>query len=377
MELLTPAPARPIAAPAPVAPPQVWVLLGYGAGGNDQLLRLARALGWPFEAKRLRYNMLNYCPNPLLGASAATIDRHRSDRLAAPWPDLVIAASRRAAPVARWIRRQSGGRTRLVHLLHAQAPLHHFDLVVTMPQYRLPERPNVLHHLLPLNVPEPEALRAAAAEWELRLAGLPRPWIAVLVGGDSSTYRMSSAVAARLGAEASAAARAAGGSLLVTTSPRTPPAAAASLVGAIDAPAHVYLWHEQRGSENPYRAYLALAERFIVTADSASQLAEACSTGRPIELYDWPQRRRLMRRCLAPLARLPGMARLHAAAVAGGFVKPRRDFEACHEALRARGLLGGGQARDGPRAVPDELAQTVARVHRLMGEPPVRTGAHA
>ena len=141
-------------------PVRVWVLLGSGAGDNAQLLRLAEALGWPFEAKRIRYNGLNRCPNLLLGASKLTVDTRRSDPLAPPWPDLVIGASRRAAPLARWIKKQSGGHSRLVHLLHTQSPLHYFDLVVTTAQYRLPERANVLHNLLPLN-----AARAASNTW--------------------------------------------------------------------------------------------------------------------------------------------------------------------------------------------------------------------
>src|SRR5262245_310602 len=108
--------------PSEAHPPvRVWVLLGDGAGDNAQLLRLAEALGWPFEAKRIRYNRLNQCPNLLLGASKLTVDARRSDPLAPPWPDLVIGASRRAAPLARWIKKQSGERSRLVHLLHTQA----------------------------------------------------------------------------------------------------------------------------------------------------------------------------------------------------------------------------------------------------------------
>jgi mitochondrial fission protein ELM1 len=371
--------AQPVghaAAHGPPAPahPCVWVLLGQGAGGNDQLQGLARALGWPFAAKRMRYNILNYIPNPLLGASCVTIDRRHSDPLVAPWPDLVIAASRRAAPVARWIKRQSAGRTRLVHLLHAQAPLRHFDLVVTMPHYRLPERPNVLHTLLPLNVPDAQRLRDAADVWRARLADLPRPWIAVLVGGDSSTYRLSAAVAAELGVRASAAARAAGGSLLITTSPRTPPAAAASLVRSIDSPAHVYLWHEHRGSDNPYPAYLALADRFIVTADSASQLAEACASGRPLDLFDWPPRRRWLPGLLGPLRALPGAARLHDAAVAVGLIKPRRDFRALHQALQARGFLSG-RSPDQPSPALEELGRTVARIRQLMDQPHLAPGS--
>ncbi len=115
-------------------PPRVWVLLGRGTGGNGQMLSLADALGWPYETRQLVHNRLQWVPNLFLGATRATLEGRRSDPLEPPWPDLVIAASRRSAPVAQWIRRQSGGRTRLVHLLHAMAPLDRFDLVVTMPQ---------------------------------------------------------------------------------------------------------------------------------------------------------------------------------------------------------------------------------------------------
>ena len=51
-----------------------------------------------------------------------TLMRKQSDALSPPWPDLVIAASRRSVPIARWIRKQSGDRTRLVHLFHTMAP---------------------------------------------------------------------------------------------------------------------------------------------------------------------------------------------------------------------------------------------------------------
>jgi hypothetical protein len=182
------------------------------------MLSLVAALGWPHQAKRLLYNSLQLVPNILLGASNVSLGRG-SDSLEAPWPDLVIGASRRSAPLARWIKRRSGGRSVLVHLLHAQAPLEHFDLVVTLPQYRLPERDNVMCVTGALNRMDPRRLDAAAREWKQRLERLPRPWIAVLVGGDSSAYRFEPGVAARLGREASELARREGGSLLVTTPP--------------------------------------------------------------------------------------------------------------------------------------------------------------
>jgi mitochondrial fission protein ELM1 len=339
--------------------PKVWVLLGAGAGGNAQMLALARALGWPFCAKQMRYNRLNVLPNPLLGAAHITLDRRRSDALAPPWPDLVIAASRRSAPIARWIKARSGNRTRLVHLLHAQAPLHHFDLVVTLPQYRLPQAPNVLHNTLPLNQFDSGQLDAAAARWQQQFTAWPRPWIAVLVGGDSSSYRLDAATARRLGQFASARARELGGSLLVTTSRRTPATATDTLEAALTVPGLCYRWRAGDDA-NPYLGFLALADRFIVTADSASLPAEACATGRPVELFDWRVKgdRGLARRSRPALA--PG---LHRALIYWGFIKPKRDFAAFHAALAARGLTG----HDPPAAAPpDDLGRTVARIRALM-----------
>jgi mitochondrial fission protein ELM1 len=341
---------------SPRSRPLVWVLLGKGTGGNGQMLSLAEALGWPYETRRLVHNPLHVVPNLLLGASRVSVDRRRSDPLEPPWPDLVIAASRRSAPVARWIRRRSGGRTRLVHLLHAQAPLAHFDLVVTMPQYRLPERPNVMHVTGALNRIDPAQRAEAARAWQERLAHLPRPWVALVVGGDSSAYRFDPETAARLGREASELARKLGGSLLVSTTPRTPAASTDELVAAIDCPAYVYRWRPD-DPENPYVAFLALADHFVVTVDSASLPMEACATGKPVQVFEWP------RRDGAPSVPQREWGWLYE----WGIVKPPRDFDAYHRALRRRGLATrlGERARV-PSGPPDDLERVADRVRALL-----------
>jgi mitochondrial fission protein ELM1 len=355
------------AAPAgsgPAALPRVWVLYGKGTGGNGQMLSLAEALGWPFEIKQLRHNPLNLVPNLLLGATRITVNSRQSSPLTPPWPDLVIAASRRAAPVARWIRKQSGGRTRLVHLLHAQAPLRWFDLVVTMPQFRLPERDNVLHVTGVLNRIDPSAIREAAALWRPRLEHLPRPWTALLLGGNSSAYELDAAVAARLGREASAMVAARGGSLLVTTSPRTPASSAEALVHAVDVPSHVYRWKKDDAANNPYKGFLALADDFIVTIDSASLLVEASATAKPVAVFEWP------RKDGAAPGRRP-RSRLWRLAVDLGLFKPARDFDAYFAEMRARGLAHRlGEEPPSQRRPLDDLERTVERVRALFDLPP-------
>ena len=180
------------------------------------------------------------------------------------------------------------------------APLELFDLVITTPQYRLPPRSNVLHLSAALNRIDGERLATAGVAWAPRLSGLPRPFTALFVGGNSATYRLDAETAERLGASASAAVAAAGGTLLVSTSPRTPADAAEGLIKAITCRSFIYRW-KAGDPDNPYHGFLALADRFIVTADSASLLVEACLMGKPVEVFSWPMRR-------GPVLRLQGVA---------------------------------------------------------------------
>src|SRR3546814_15678791 len=96
--------------PAPTgtaaAAPRIWLLLDDRPGHITQVVGLAEALGWPYETKALRFTPLNRLSNRLLGASRLSLDTARSTALTPPWPALVIAMGRPAAPIARWVKRQ-------------------------------------------------------------------------------------------------------------------------------------------------------------------------------------------------------------------------------------------------------------------------------
>jgi mitochondrial fission protein ELM1 len=358
-----------------LSPPRVWVIQSPHSGDNTQLRALAAGLGWPAEFKQLVYRRLE----PLLRlsglASLAGVDLARSSPIAPPWPDLIICSGRAAEAVAFWIRRQAPS-CRIVFLGTPWAAHRHFDLIITTPQYRLPEAHNILHNLLPLHDATPPRLQAAAALWEERLAHLPRPFTAVLVGGRSGPYLMTPDAAARLGRAASAMAAAEGGALLLTTSARTSPAAADALVAAIGVPAHVHLWAGPAG-DNPFHAFLGLAGRIIVTADSVSMMAEAVSTGKPVLLFDIEEGRYAMRAeedGAGPVPPIGWRGRSLDATLFRLLINhapPRfsRDLRIVH-----RQLVAAGHARwlGAPLQAPvpppaDGLALAVARVRGLFG----------
>ena len=359
--------------PAPPAP--VWLLLGQRIGDRRQLTALAEELGWPYQIKDLIYNRLCKLPNLLLGASRWSLVESASSALAPPWPDLVVMIGRRSVPVGRWIQARSGGRARLVQLGRPRAPLELFDLVVTTPQYRVARRPNVLHLAAPVHQVDQAALAAAARAWQGRFDHLPRPHIALLAGGDSPPYRLDPATARQLGEAASAAAGA--GSLLVTSSYRMATAAVDALFDAVSVPAELYRWRANN-PENPFVAYLALADEFIVTGDSVSMLTEATATGKPVRIFDLPRRESLSarlvdaahrriesRRQVRPDDRL---GRLFDGLLDRGLFVLPRDFGSFHHWLIAEGRAAWFGELPPRRYTPVEvgLSEVAARVRRLV-----------
>jgi uncharacterized protein len=354
--------SNPIA-PSP-ASPRVWVIVGQRAGDNSQLSALADRLGWPYEVKRFVYRRLELATNLLFDATLLGRIAARSSSLGPPWPDLVLSAGRRSEPIARWIRRRADHPVKLVHVGRPWRDVRAFDLVVATPQYPIEPREGVLRNPLPLHGVTPARLAAAAERWRPRFSELPRPWIAVLAGGNSELFTLGAKNGARLGREASALARASGGSLLVTTSARTPAAGSRALFAHIDVPAHRFGWKPD-AAENPYWGYLALADAFVVTGESASMLAEACATGKPVHIFDpgggladrpadfGAAFRRLLQR-LAP--------------------RLRRDLRRIHDDLVRHGaavVMGERVAacRAPPR--PEHVAETAARVRQLLFDPVV------
>lgn len=270
------------------AEPIVWCLLGSKAGDNTQVLALADELGWGCERKTVVAHPSEILVHLGHRATLRGIDTQQSSALQAPWPDLVISGGRRNEPVAQWIRLQSGGKTRLVHMGRPWAPLEHWDLIVTTPQYFLPQRENVLHNTLPLLRLPADSMRAAGEDLLGQLASLPRPWIAVLMGGDSGKFVMTTDKGRALGALATDLALAAKGSSLATDSPRTPKEAGDAMQAQLNEPNFCYRFHARgtEGDNNPYLGLLALADAFIVTGESMSMLAEASATGRPVFVFD-------------------------------------------------------------------------------------------
>jgi mitochondrial fission protein ELM1 len=336
-----------------VSAARLWVLSVGKPGDDAQARLLADVIGWPYAVKRVGV-----------------------DRLQPPWPEIVVSSGRMTEQAARALRARAGAGLRVVQVGRPHGPLADLDLVIGPPQYVLPEHPRVVRLGLPLQRVSPAVVEDAARTWAPPPGTrLDRPRIAVLVGGTAWPYVLDAATARALAEQVSAAARATGGSLLVTTSRRTPPVVTATLTAALTAAAVLHCW-SAGDPANPYLAFLGLADRIVVTADSASMLADAVSTGKPVEIFPLPEQRRghrwLRDRARAMVWRAsgaPALGRMLMPLVERLGVRPRRDLARLHAAVYARGLavrFGAPPPSSRAGGISDELAGVAARVRALL-----------
>jgi len=175
----------------------------------------------------------------------------------------------------------SGGRTLLAQIQDPRVRRSEFDLIV-VPEHDQLRGPRVI-----VTRGAVHRVTAARLEAERRrfpsLAALPRPIVVALIGGANKAYRLTLQRLAEIADGLAALLSENGGSLLLTPSRRTGERGITLLRARLGGfPGAIW----DGGGDNPYFAYLALADALLVTADSVSMISEAAATGKPVHVLD-------------------------------------------------------------------------------------------
>ncbi|WP_460448910.1 mitochondrial fission ELM1 family protein [Alsobacter sp. SYSU BS001988] len=258
-----------------------WIITDGKAGDEGQCLGVAEGLGLAPEIRRVAPR----APWSWLAPWGPVDPREAPGRaggpLAGPPPDIAIASGRRAVPALKALKRASGGRTFTVFLKDPRTGTGAADFI-WVPEHDRLRGPNVLATLTSPHRVTPERLAAARAAPPAALAALPRPRVALLLGGDSRHHVFTGEDILRLTGQIGALAQT-GAGLMATASRRSPPALVEGVRSILRGKGG-YFWDGT--GDNPYIAMLALADAIVVTADSANMVGEACATGRPVLVFE-------------------------------------------------------------------------------------------
>ncbi len=256
-----------------------WILTDGTAGMRVQCLGLAKAAGLAPLTKQIHPRLLlRALPSagrlPGIGATAG------GDAIEPPWPDVVISCGRRTAGAALAVRRLAGGRPFLAHIQDPRIDPSAFDMLI-IPKHDPSRGPNVVTTVGALNAHDAETMAAAGEAWGAEIASLPRPWIAVNVGGANRRYHFTADRVAVFVDQLRTLSATTGGALLVVTSRRTDDATRQALTDGL-AGLSSRIWTGD--GANPYLGFLHLADAIVVTSDSVNMVSEACATGKPVHV---------------------------------------------------------------------------------------------
>ncbi|MBX9804472.1 MAG: mitochondrial fission ELM1 family protein [Alphaproteobacteria bacterium] len=252
-----------------------WILADHGKIGTySQCLGIAQALGLTPKFKSMKPRMPWRVLPPQLCFGAIYSQTQGHDPLSPPWPDVLIAGGRVSAAPALAIKK----RNKKCFTIILQKPYispKHFDCVI-VPYHDHVKGKNVISVLGALHRLNDAEIRSAA---EVYTHPEISPLTTVLLGGDNRHYKYQEADIKAL----AEALKKIGGHTFITPSRRTSPHLLQMLKDNLMG--HSYEIWDSVG-ENPYPAYLGLADQIIVTQDSISMASEACYTGKPVYIWE-------------------------------------------------------------------------------------------
>jgi mitochondrial fission protein ELM1 len=261
------------------SPPSIWILTDGKAGDLQPLIGIAEAMDVVPDCRKVTPR----APFRWLMPHGPIDCKDRPDRpgspIAPPFPDICLATGRRAVAYLRMVKRLSPA-TFTVLFKDPRTGRHGADLVVVQAHDALRGDHVMVVATAPnrLSSARLEALRLMPPPL---LASLPRPRIAALVGGNSRHHRFEPSDIDRLmhGLQRRLDSSA---SLMITPSRRTPEPLRQALAALSNHPA-AQIW--DGSGENPFAAYIALADELVVTADSTNMIGDAAASGKPIQIF--------------------------------------------------------------------------------------------
>ncbi|KAB2837054.1 MAG: hypothetical protein F9K49_00840 [Caedimonadaceae bacterium] len=255
-------------------------------GTLNQCLGVAELLGLTPIIKKIKIKQPWKTLSPRLWLNPLNALSRNGDTLEKPWPDLIIAGGRGTVAPTAHIRKKSNGKTRVIQILDPKVNTALFDAVIA-PVHDNLQGINVVNILGGLHRVTPKIIQDAVEKFKPHFAHLSLPVVSVLIGGSNKYYTFTEAEIDKIINTLRFIAIDQNKSLAITVSRRTPNEYFQRLKEGLKGTQH-YLWDNT--GDNPYFALLGIAKEILVTCDSVAMISEACSTGKPVYIYEIPSK---------------------------------------------------------------------------------------
>ena len=280
----------------------IWVITDNKAGNKTQAIALANAISDTISGNKNKTIQIidqtiecaipwRYLPLSLWGKSTYGIaDTSFIPKKQNDYPDIIVSCGRQGAGVARAIKHNSRGKTFAIHIQNPRIAPDNFDVIVA------PHHDNITGNNIIVSNGAISRFNRADLDIVKRqslktYASLPKPIIAVSLGGNNKAYKMTSDWIENTGNQLLNIAHTTGGSLLISPSRRTGDDNIKHLKEKL-ADINGIFWDGT--GHNPYTEFLAHADAHIVTCESVNMISDCIMTERPVYILDLPLRKSII-----------------------------------------------------------------------------------
>lgn len=256
-----------------------WIITDGKIGTENQCIGLADALVNSYDIKRVSLKKLWDIVNPYIRIDSIN---PTTEKLVS-YPDVLIVSGRKAVSVGLHIKNRSPN-VLLICIQDPRVARNKFDYII-LPEHDSYRAKNIIVTTGAMHKLTDKKIKSEGKKLKHLFKDLKQnKTIAVLIGGNSRNHKMDLELTKKICADIKASAKQIKANVVLTASRRTPPECFALIKKSFSRNKNVYIWDGE--GENPYFAFMDIADYMFVSNDSISMLSEAIFTGKPTYLIE-------------------------------------------------------------------------------------------
>jgi len=268
---------------------KILILADERVGTYSQAVALAKESGFDYEIIFLEYNFLKIIPNLFFSQSLIRLKKTSIKKLHSLnyIPKYIISAGRKSAPIAIFLKKNHNFLPKIIQIMRPEINFDKFDFVI-VPEHDEPKSPypkNLILSVGALTKIEENFEQIRHQEFLNQLQNLPKPIIALLIGGSSKNTKFSLKSAKELINQALLIKKNINASLILINSRRTD-LEINNFIRKINEKNFIFCDYNEIKNNNPYALIVNYADFFIISGDSVSMISECCSTGKSVYIFD-------------------------------------------------------------------------------------------